>query len=104
MPPKITLGPAFSAALDGLETGRWSGPVDSAYGHHLVLVTERLEGSLPSYEELHPVLLRDYESERRRLANEKLYESLWARYEIVVAVAPQSSQVAAVAGKVEERP
>ena len=35
------LGPDFAAGVDGLATGRWQGPVPSAYGHHWVYVHER---------------------------------------------------------------
>ncbi len=35
------LGPAFASAVLALPDGGWSGPVASAYGHHLVWIHER---------------------------------------------------------------
>ena len=35
-------GDKFAATLDGLPPGRWQGPVESAYGVHLVFVSERI--------------------------------------------------------------
>jgi len=99
-----TFGPAFAVELGSLEPGRWSGPVDSAYGHHLVLVEDRTEGSLPDFEEIRPALVRDLESERRGKANEKLYESLRSRYEVVLDEDILIPQVAAVGNEVKESP
>lgn len=39
-------GAEFAAAVIGLPAGRWSGPIASLYGHHLVYVEERKEAEL----------------------------------------------------------
>lgn len=45
-------GGEFAYAVFGLETGRWWGPVASAYGVHLVWIHERSAPELPSFEEV----------------------------------------------------
>src|SRR5215470_15490365 len=45
-------GEGFAARLVELEPGRWEGPVESAYGLHLVLVKERVPGRMPALEEV----------------------------------------------------
>jgi len=45
-------GAEFARAVFGLETGRWWGPVASAYGFHLVWIHERSAAELPSFEEV----------------------------------------------------
>ena len=41
-------GDKFATALGGLPLGQWQGPIESAYGVHLVFVSERLAGSVPA--------------------------------------------------------
>jgi hypothetical protein len=45
-------GAEFARAVFGLETGRWWGPVASAYGVHLVWIHERSAPELPPFEEV----------------------------------------------------
>jgi hypothetical protein len=45
-------GAEFAHAVFGLETGRWWGPVASAYGVHLVWIHERSAPELPPFEEV----------------------------------------------------
>ena len=45
-------GADFARAVFGLETGRWWGPVASAYGVHLVWIHDRSAPELPSFEEV----------------------------------------------------
>jgi hypothetical protein len=42
-----TFGPAFAAALDGLPAGRWAGPVESAYGWHVVWLDAHTPSTVP---------------------------------------------------------
>lgn len=42
------LGPAFARAVVAAEVGRWTGPLPSAYGAHVVWVHERVPASVPS--------------------------------------------------------
>jgi hypothetical protein len=45
-------GAEFARAVFALDTGRWSGPVASAYGVHLVWIHERSAPVLPPFEEV----------------------------------------------------
>jgi len=47
-------GKAMAAAVFELEpdNGQWYGPFESAYGHHLVMLTKRTEGVYPPLEEI----------------------------------------------------
>jgi hypothetical protein len=40
-------GETFMTKLVDLPLGEWSGPIESGYGVHLVLVTDRSDGALP---------------------------------------------------------
>ena len=75
-------GQQFSEGLATVETGRWSGPVQSGYGYHLVFVSERIEGRLPGLEEVRPEVEREWMSLRRQETVDGLYDRLAENYTI----------------------
>jgi parvulin-like peptidyl-prolyl isomerase len=77
-------GNDFAAALADIPIGRWSGPVESGFGLHLVMVRERQPGSLPQLSEVREAVDRDWRNARRQEAAEAFYESLRRRYVISV--------------------
>ncbi len=80
-----TFGATFGEQLVAAPVGEWSGPVESAYGLHLVRVLARTEPRLPDFDELRERLSNDYSFETRRAANELALERLTERYQIVFA-------------------
>jgi len=78
-------GPQFARALVGLPTGSWQGPVESGYGWHLVFVEEMTPGRIPPFEEIEPEVKREWIASRRAEAKQKMYETLRARYEVVLS-------------------
>jgi len=78
-----TFGGTFADALLALPPGRWSGPVESGYGLHLVLVRERIDGARPTLDSVRPQVERDYVSDRRRRQLESMYERLLGKYTVV---------------------
>lgn len=77
-------GDAFAARLAQLPVGQWQGPVESAYGTHLVLVSERAEGRAPGLDEVRDAVRRDWRNEQRIAANARFYQSLLQRYAVTV--------------------
>jgi hypothetical protein len=77
-------GEAFADGVARLEPGRWSGPVESGFGLHLVLVEAREEGRMPALDEVRDAVRGDWLAARRREANERFYERLRARYEVTI--------------------
>jgi len=75
-------GQAFAAKLPDLTPGQWQGPVESGYGLHLVLISERTAARLPPLTEVREAVRRDWESAKRREANEKFYQDLLKRYTV----------------------
>ncbi len=78
------LGNEFALALVELPVGRWSGPVESGFGLHLVLVRERRSGSLPALTEVRDAVEREWRNMRRQEASVVFYRGLRDRYEIHV--------------------
>ena len=73
-------GNEFAARLTDLPSGRWSGPVKSAFGLHLVFIKERVAGSLPALAEIRDVVDREWRNARREKTAEAFYSSLRERY------------------------
>ena len=77
-------GDDFAAVLAALEPRRWQGPIASGYGEHLVLVRQRIPGSVPALEEVRDAVRREWQSKARRDANEAFYQKLRGRYRVVL--------------------
>jgi peptidyl-prolyl cis-trans isomerase C len=76
-------GAEFADAVFSLTPGAWAGPVASAYGQHLVLVTAHAGGRLPELAEVSGRVAADMDAERRAGAVDALYARLRAQYEVV---------------------
>ncbi|RMI15687.1 peptidyl-prolyl cis-trans isomerase [Sinorhizobium meliloti] len=77
-------GESFAESIDRAEAGRWEGPVASAYGTHLIRVTERLKAREPPFEEIREAARREWLHVRTVEANDALYGKLRSRYVIKV--------------------
>ncbi|MDE0054566.1 MAG: peptidylprolyl isomerase [Gammaproteobacteria bacterium] len=77
-------GARFAEALANLTEDGWQGPVESAYGYHLVRVDQRTPARAPGYEEVKEKVAGDLDAKRREDANARYYESMRSRYEIEV--------------------
>ena len=77
-------GRSFATALAALQPGtdQWQGPIQSAYGWHLVRLTQRDPSHIPAFEELAEQVAENLRQQRRAEANEALFEELRARYEV----------------------
>jgi len=77
-----TFGSEFADAVAAAPVGQWSGPVQSTFGTHLLRVDASTPGKLPPLAEVRAEVARAWESEQRRLVNDRMLESLRARYEV----------------------
>jgi peptidyl-prolyl cis-trans isomerase C len=77
-------GSEFADAVFDLPRGRWSAPIASAYGYHLVWVTAHADARLPELDEVSAQVAADLDVERRVDALDKLYGRLRPKYHVVV--------------------
>lgn len=77
-------GEKFVANLAQLPVGEWSGPIESGYGLHLVIVTDRKNGSAPALADVRETVKRDWLNAQRSETNEKFYQALLKRYTVTV--------------------
>lgn len=80
----LTFGDAFARAIEPLAPGQWSGPVESTYGLHLVLVRERVPASRPDLAAIRPQVERELITERRGRALDALYQRLLTKYSVTI--------------------
>lgn len=78
------LGQNFAEGLTGLPIKQWCGPIESAYGVHLVYVLERTELRMPILVEVRDRVSVELLIKKQREANKAMYRTLRDRYEIVV--------------------
>lgn len=77
-------GQEFSQGLLKVKTGTWQGPVSSGFGQHLVYISERIDGRLPSLDEARDAVERDWMAAKRKESNEAVYEKWRADYKVTV--------------------
>ncbi len=99
LPPRMDLvrpaeidrvfGTDFAKKIEGLESGRWSGPITSSYGWHLVWIDTVVWGGQLSLETVRAQVERDLAYQRRQEAEAALMQRLKQQYEIVIEDAAQ---------------
>lgn len=75
-------GDGFSAALAALPLNEWAGPVESAYGRHLVMVSEREEASLPALSDVRNRVSAEWRDARARERREAFADAVLERYSV----------------------
>jgi len=77
-----TFGVSFAEALPDLPLNAWSEPVQSAYGHHLVLLHALSESYTPEYAAVASRVANDYATDQRKQANDKFKQALLEKYTV----------------------
>ena len=77
-------GAEFARQVDEAPVGQWSGPIESAFGLHVVRVDERISGKAPTLDEIRPIVLREWQAEQRHRQNQSLLAALRDKYEVRV--------------------
>jgi len=79
-----SFGQAFVDQLATLPTGEWSGPIESVFGLHLVLVDATTPGRHPALGEVRDEVERDWSHAQRQEASNLFYEEVMLRYDVTV--------------------
>lgn len=78
-------GTEFTAEVLSLPEGKWSGPVRSGYGLHVVKVFDRKPGRIPDLAEVRDKVETDLQYEARRAAQEQGYQEIAGKYRVVIS-------------------
>jgi len=81
-------GPNFARALVNAKPGSWQGPVETGYGWHLVFVDSSAPGRVPAFEEIESDVKAGWIADQRAQAKAKAYDTMRARYEVVLPEKP----------------
>ncbi len=94
LPPQLRLstprainsifGPEFYQQIGELAPGKWSGPVTSTYGSHLVRTLDDTPARTPPLEDIRATVLKDWKKEMARQARELDYARRRAAYGIEI--------------------
>ena len=80
-----SLGESFGREVVELApSDDWVGPVFSAYGGHLVRVSERVDARLPDLSEIRELVEREYVVERRNEIKDLAYAKLREGYDVTI--------------------
>jgi len=77
-------GTAFADALFLLGTGKWSGPIDSPFGVHLIFIEEITPSSVPELQEIRSIVERDWLVSRRTEAEKIILDELRKKYTVSI--------------------
>lgn len=77
-------GTDFTAEVLSLPEGKWSGPVRSGYGLHVVKVFDRKPGRIPDLAEVRDKVESDLQYEARRASQEQGYQEIAGKYRVAI--------------------
>lgn len=75
-------GQEFSKQLLDLETKKWTGPIKSGYGYHLVYITSTEQAEASTFETVKDNVTRDYRDQFLDRQNDQLYKAVKEKFEI----------------------
>jgi hypothetical protein len=78
-------GAEFTAEVLSLPEGKWSGPVPSGYGLHVVKIFDRKPGRIPDLAEVRDKVETDMRYAARRAAQEQGYQEIAGKYRVVIS-------------------
>jgi hypothetical protein len=81
---KRVFGDLFTERIFQLDQGVWQGPVESAYGWHLVKVGQLTEGEVPALNEIWDQVEREWSFDMRSRIKEEQYKKMKESYQITV--------------------
>jgi hypothetical protein len=87
-------GKVFAEQLFQSEINTWQGPIESAYGLHLVRINEKTDARMPELASIIEKVRTDWMFAQRQKMNKEIYERFKQRYEIVVEDLPKQPGMA----------
>ena len=78
-------GTDFTAEVISLTEGKWSGPVRSGYGLHLVKVFDRVPGRIPELAEVRGKVENDLRYEAGKASEEQGFQEIAGKYQIDIS-------------------
>jgi len=77
-------GRRFSDKLSELDQNRWEGPIESAYGFHLIFLEEKTEGYDPGLSEIHSEVERDWKYSLQKELEQEYFRKKLDQYQVQI--------------------
>ncbi|WGL15194.1 peptidyl-prolyl cis-trans isomerase [Microbulbifer bruguierae] len=77
-------GGDFASALANLPVGKWSGPIRSGFGWHLVYIETNQPPAMPQFAQVKDFVARQYEYESGLEAQDRVFNELLAGYQVEI--------------------
>ena len=77
-------GPEFSESLFQAAQGTWQGPIESAFGLHLIYMNKIAPKRVPEFGEVRPKVEAAWQEEAQRMANQNNLKKLIKKYKVDV--------------------
>jgi len=84
-------GTQFADSLLAIKPGNWTGPIESGYGLHLVIIDSLTPARDPQLDEVRDRVKADWLDQRRREATDAMYQRLAGKYSIEIQPLTESS-------------
>jgi len=84
-------GKRFTDSLLTIKTGVWTGPVESGYGLHLVIIDRFTPAMDPQLIDVRERVKTEWLAQRRLAATDEMYENLAEKYSIEIEPLPKDS-------------
>ena len=85
-------GEKFKTLLFGLDVGQWTGPVESPFGVHLIRIESIIPGHVPDLPEIRKEVERDWLTDFRSGAQQKILDQMRAEYTITIEMPEDAEQ------------
>lgn len=77
-------GDTFKTALFELETGAWTGPIESPFGLHLIRIEEIVAGTVPALTDIRAEVEREWLVDFRATAQQAIIDQMKLKYTVTV--------------------
>ncbi|MGL6270034.1 MAG: peptidyl-prolyl cis-trans isomerase [Chitinophagaceae bacterium] len=80
------MGDAFADTLKSLPIQKWTGPILSGYGVHLIFIREMKEMIEPPFSQIKEEVLKDYQYHMQQVYNDQLYKDFRKDFDIKLQI------------------
>jgi len=77
-------GKGFGAKLSELDQKKWQGPIESAYGFHLIFLEEKTEGYVPNLSEIRNDVERDWQYALKKDLEQQYFKKKLVQYQVQI--------------------
>lgn len=81
-----SMGDGFSASLNKVPLKKWSGPIQSGFGTHLIYINAISGQKEPDFAQIKQDLIRDFQYNAQEIYNQELYKQFISDYKIKLDV------------------